>query len=112
MNSRARNDEQQRAVERGRASASDALAEAIVSLRRIDERPLHGHVDADGVAERDLGRGAHVQPRAVGRDDIDERIAAAILDVVDPAAKACLRRPRPRRSGFPRAGSRRIPGRS
>src|SRR6185295_11507840 len=53
------------------------------SIERIDERALDRHVHADAVAARDRYRPAHVQQRARRRDDVEQRIAPAVLDVLD-----------------------------
>src|SRR6266851_2394925 len=56
------------------------------SVRRIDERALDRNVDANDVAERGVDRSAHMQHRARRRDHVEQRIASAVLDVVDLGA--------------------------
>src|SRR5215813_8615015 len=50
---------------------------------RVDQRALHRHVHAQVVAHCDVAAGAHVQRRARGRYEVEQRVAAAVLDVVD-----------------------------
>src|SRR5450755_2571972 len=56
---------------------------APASAERIDERALDRHVNPDGVAELRGDRSANVQQRARRGDHIEQRVAAAVLDVLD-----------------------------
>src|SRR6516225_7853624 len=55
------------------------------SVARIDERALDRDMHPDLVAQRRGPSCARVQENSRGGDDINQRIATAILDVLDPA---------------------------
>src|SRR5215470_19148464 len=68
---------------------SDAVALMLRASRcrgvaRVDQRALHRHVHAQVVAHCDVAAGAHVQRRAGSRYKVEQRVAAAVLDIVDP----------------------------
>src|SRR4029077_11004278 len=56
-----------------------------VLLRRIDQRPFHGDLYTDRIAEGKGCRRANVQHRAGRSHDVNQRIAATVFDVLDAA---------------------------
>src|ERR1019366_8596199 len=50
-------------------------------IERIDERPLDRHVNPDGIAQHGGDRSANIKPRAGCSHDIEQGVAAAVLDV-------------------------------
>src|SRR5437762_12016370 len=68
---------------RAAAGVAVVIAGKFSSLERIDERALDRHMHADVIAPRGRDRPADVQQRAQWGDDVEQRIAPAVLDVLD-----------------------------
>src|SRR5215471_6821446 len=77
------------AKQRRRAVLASATAGSCAArVARIDQGPFDGNVKTHVLAETDVRRRAYVQQHTRRRDDVDERIAAAVFDVVDMTSDA------------------------